>query len=439
MGKSLDPEPQRPMRAAGCPAMRVLILNQPFHPDVVATAQIAKDLADELVARGHSVTAIASRSIYGQTGATLPKRETVDGIEIVRVGGARFGKRSTIGRLLDFAGYYFRAAAAGLTMKRFDVAICLTTPPYIVLVGLLMRMLRGTRTIYWLMDVYPDVMVAHGMIRERGLMHRLLRRVHRSTLKRVDRTIVLGRCMKERLTAQGAAAEGIEVIPVWSVAGEGESAGVDPREGNPFREEWGVGERLLVMYSGNFGLAHDVQTFLSAAERLREDDRIRFAFVGGGKRKEEVESFVKAHGLGGCIVAGYQPRERLADLLAAADVHLVTMAPEWWGLVVPSKFYGVAEAGRAVVFIGPEESEIARCVEEWGCGARIEPGDVEGLCALLRRFADTPGQASAMGSRGRAAALEQASRGVCTNRFIEIVERLGAERRGRTGVQTSLP
>lgn len=425
--------------------LRVCILNQPFHPDVVATAQIAKDLADALTDRGHHVVAVASRSIYGRSGAALPRLEAFDGVEIHRVGAARFGRRSTLGRMLDFAGYYIRALGKGLRLKRFDVVICLTTPPYIALVGLLIRRLRGGRVVYWLMDVYPDVMVAHGMLREGSLLHRLLRRLHHFALRRVDATIALGRCMRDRLLAQGAPPERVHVVPVWPVAES--PAASNPADRNPYRQEWGVddpapeqtvppatpspvshehgGERMLVMYSGNFGLAHDVHTFLDAARRLREEDAIRFAFVGGGKRKAEVEAFVREHDLPNCIVADYQPRQRLGDLLAAADVHLVSMIPAWSGLVSPSKFYGAAGVGRPVVFIGPADSEIARTIEETGCGERVEPGDSEGLARLLRDLAADPDRRHRMGEAGARLASTTVSRAACTARIAAIVE--GAE------------
>jgi len=400
--------------------LRVLILNQPFHPDVVATAQIAKDLADDLVARGHAVTAIASRSIYGQTGAALPKLERVDGIEIHRVGAARFGRRSTLGRLVDFAAYYLQALVKGLRLERFDVVICLTTPPYIALVGLLIRAVRGGRVVYWLMDVYPDVMVAHGMLREGSLLHQLLRWLHHRVLKSVDATIALGRCMRERLVAQGIERGRVEVVPVWSVAEPAPPS--NPGSANAYRDEWGVGRRMLVMYSGNFGLAHDVATFLDAADTLRDSDDIRFAFIGGGKRKAQVEDFVRRRDLTNCVVADYQPRERLGELLAAADVHLVTMIPSWSGLVVPSKFYGVAGAGRAVVFIGPESSEIAMACRESGCGTRIAPGDAEGLVRTLRALAADLEALAAMARAGASLASTHASRARCAGRIAAIVE-----------------
>jgi len=401
--------------------MRVLILNQPFHPDVVATAQIAKDLADELVARGHEVTAIASRSIYGQTGRALPRRETVDGIEIVRVGASRFGKRTILGRVLDFAGYYLGAAWSGLRRRRFDAVVCLTTPPYIAEVGLLLRRLRGGRVLYWLMDVYPDVMIAHSMLSPDRAPHRLLRRWHARILDRVDATVALGRCMKERLVCQGASPERIEVVPVWGVAGS-ESPAPTPARDNAYRREWGVGDRMLVMYAGNFGLAHDVETFLSAAERLREDDRIRFAFVGGGARKAEVAERVEQSGLRNCVVADYQPRERLDELLAGADLHLVTMLPEWWGLVVPSKFFGVCDAARPSIFIGPPQSEVARCIADWSSGETVSPGDVDALVERLGSLAEAPDRRREMGERAASGAASWASRKPCAGRLVELIE-----------------
>lgn len=399
--------------------LRVLILNQPFAPDVVATAQIAKDLADALVLRGHHVTAIASRSIYGETGAALPKREVIDGIEIRRVGASLFGKHTTIGRIADFAMYFIRATLLGLTGEKPDIVIALTTPPYIALTGVLLKRWRGVRLLYWLMDIYPDVMIAHGMIRDGSIPHRLLRRLHRIILNRADAVIALGRCMKDRLIAQGAQPDSIHLVRPWSPALE---TNVPERDANRYRSRWNAGERLVVMYSGNFGLAHDIDTFLHAADRLRDDDRFLFAFVGGGKRRPMVDAFVRSRKLDNCVLEDYQPLEQLPELLAAADVHLVTMTPSMSGLVVPSKFFGVAGAARATIFIGPRTSEIARCIEDWSAGVVIEPDDVPALLAALSRFATSPATLLEMGRRAHRGFEQCASRFVCTRRIVELVE-----------------
>jgi len=402
--------------------MRILILNQPFHPDVVATAQIAKDLADEFVAQGHSVTAIASRSIYGQSGAVLPRRETVDGIDIIRVGSNLFGKGSTVGRLADFANYYVQAVIRGLFMRRADAVICLTTPPYIAVVGLFLKVVRRTQVIYWLMDVYPDVMVSHGMIRERGLLRRILRRLHRFVLDHVDATVALGRCMKDRLVDQGADPAGIHVVHVWSpVKTKATEPARDDVRANSYRDGWRVGDRLLIMYSGNFGLAHDVDTFLATAEALKDDDRIRFAFVGGGKRKPIVEAFVRDRGLSNCVIEPYQPLEKLDELLSAADVHLISMEAPMCGLVVPSKFFGAAAAGRATIFIGPGDSEIALLIDEWECGGRIKPGDSASLTSLLQDIAADREKLNTLGVNARKGFETHSSRRASVEKILQLI------------------
>jgi putative colanic acid biosynthesis glycosyltransferase WcaI len=400
-------------------SLRVLILNQPFAPDVVATAQIAKDFADACVAQGHHVTAIASRSLYGQKGATLPRREMLDGIRVIRVGSNYFGKRFIFGRVFDFMLYFLHVLWRGVFGKRYDVVVCLTTPPYIAMAGIIIGKVRGSRVVYWLMDIYPDVMVAHGMIRSEGLLHRLLRRLHRGVLAQVDSTVVLGRCMEERLLAQGASASKISVIPVWGVAAQNSTD--QSRQTNPYRDQWNVGDRCLVMYSGNFGLAHDIQTFLDAAIKLRSDDGIRFVFVGGGKRKPVVEACIEEHGLTNCVVAPYQPRERLASLLEAADVHLVTMEAKWWGLVVPSKFFGVAAIGRPVLFVGPAQSEIARSINEADCGSVVEPGGVEELCSRIEEYSGNVALREEHGRLSREKLAAVASKKMCLERLLELV------------------
>lgn len=386
--------------------MRILLLNQVFYPDVAATAQHGHDLARHLVAHGHEVVAIASRSIYGQKGATLAKRETIDGIEIHRVGASLFGKAGIVARIADFALFYLLATIKAFTIKRPDVVICFTTPPFIALVGGLLKALRGGKYVYWVMDLYPDVLVAAGTLTPRSIATRILEQVSRLCMRSADRIVVLGRCMRHIVLEKGVVnAERIVHLGVWSDAEE-----VKPisRDENPYRKEWQLGDRFVVMYSGNFGLVHDVQTMCEAARMLRDDKRIAFAFVGGGKRKGEVVAFVREHGLDARIEP-YQPREKLDALLSGADVHLVTLQPGFEGLVVPSKLFGVMAAGRPVIVIGPASSEVALVAGEGGCGRVIAPGDATELAKAIKELADNPKAAQAMGARGRRALQERHS------------------------------
>jgi colanic acid biosynthesis glycosyl transferase WcaI len=399
--------------------MRVLLLNQVFYPDSAATAQHGWDLARHLRAHGHDVTAIASRSLYGDAGASLAAEETVEGIRIVRVGKSLFGKRGFLARAIDFALFYVAALLAALRLPKHDVIVCFTTPPFIAYAGLVIRLLKGTKCVQWVMDLYPDVAIEFGAMRRGSLVAKLFERIGVRMTRKCDRSVVLGRCMRDRIIAKGVSANRLDLVNVWS---DDEELRPTLRDANGYRREWNIADRFLVMYSGNFGIGHDVDTFLSAAEALRDDERIRFAFVGSGKRKAEVERFVNDRKLDNCILANVQPRERLGELLSAADAHLVTLKEASLGLMVPSKFYGILGAARPVLYVGPPSSEIGRSIDETQCGFSFAIGDSEHLTEHIRRMAADRSIGQGAGARGLTALQERYNREASCERWRMILE-----------------
>lgn len=396
----------------------MVLLNQPFFPDVVATAQMAKDLADELSKAGMQVSAIASRSIYGKSGATLPRREQVkvqgpDGtdavIDVHRVGLSLFGRASTFLRIIDFGLFYLLAAIKLLVIPKPDVVVAFSTPPYIALLAIFCRWLRGSKAVYWAMDLYPDVIVASGMLKPTSPLTRLLDWMHRSLVRHADASVVLGRCMMDKVTAKAGprARDRVKFIPVWS-----DETGVRPvdRGTNPLRTTFNVGDAFTLMYSGNFGHGHDAETIMHAMKTLRDrtsvgTDGVRFVFVGGGKRRKEIETFIREQQIGNAAYHEYQPREKLAESLSAGDVHLISLLEGMEGLIVPSKCFGIMAVARPAIFIGNPSSEIARVLVENDCGLVVRQGDGPGLVAAIERLASNPVLAAEMGRRGREAFL----------------------------------
>lgn len=412
--------------------MHIVLLNQAFHPDVVSTAQMASDLAQHLARRGHKVSALASRSIYGKTGAVLTRREEIPvagvpgaTISAYRVGFNIFGKRGTLARVADFGLFYALAAVKLLTMPRPDVVIGFSTPPYIALLGLLSRFFRGSKAVYWAMDLYPDVMYTSGMLRRGGMASRLLEWLHRLLVRRADATVVLGRCMQDRVLSKDVTAERVHFIPVWS-----DESGVRPipRDSNPVREKWGVGDAFTVMYSGNFGVGHDAETLKAAMLALRDRSDIRFVFVGGGKRRPEIEAFIREHGLTTAAYHEYVPREMLAESLCVGDVHFISLREGMEGLIVPSKLFGIMAAGRPSIFVGNPSSEIARVIVESDSGVLIREGDGAGLAAAITRLAENREQAAAMGDRARAALSGRYDAKTACDQWAALLDRLSARR-----------
>jgi glycosyltransferase involved in cell wall biosynthesis len=149
-------------------------------------------------------------------------------------------------------------------------------------------------------------------------------------------------------------------------------------------------DHFVVCYSGNLGRAHDFQTVLGAAEQLRKQVNIVFLMVGGGAGMTRLAQAVADRGLPNFRFLPYLPRETLADGLAAADVHWVSLLPALEGFIVPSKFYGILAAGRPVVFIGDPTGEIASTIESAQCGLVAKMGDIVALTQGLRSLAADP-------------------------------------------------
>lgn len=408
--------------------MKVLFVNQFYYPDVAATAQIMADLAEHLVERGHEVHVLCSRGQYDDgSGRPTPRRELHRGVHIHRVTAPGFGKKHLVGRMLDYAGFHLLTGLRLLAVGwRYDAVVTLTTPPLIGLYGTAVKWLTlgRTRHVCWAMDLHPDCEFELGMWSRRHPLYRGFDGLNGLHFRKAHAAVVLGEAMADRLRAKGVADRRLHVIPVWS---RSDRIDARPLGDSPLRAEHGLADRFVVMYSGNAGLIHSFDAVCEAMRRLDDDDRIRFLFVGGGRRLAEVEQFAREHGLSNLVTLPYFPRERLNDSLAMGDVHLVTLRQGMAGVAVPCKTYGIMAAGRAVIHIGPVAGETADHVREAGAGVVIPveaPDAADMLEATIRRLAAAPDEAAAMGRRGREKMQARFDRPVCCGQWTHLLESL---------------
>lgn len=408
--------------------MRILLINQVYAPDVAATAQHAEDLARHLVTHGHEVHVVTSRSLYGKAGAALPKYELLEGVHVHRVGQSMFGKGSILARVADFGLFYILAVCKALTTPRPDVVVPFTTPPFIALAGWFLRLTRGSKYVYWVMDLYPDLPIACDVMKPSSLPARFFEALNRFALRKADQVVVLGRCMRDRVLAKNIPADRITHIGVWSPNDiDPDERAMDSAE-TPYRQTWDLGDRFTVMYSGNFGLGHDVKTMCDAAKALHDDndwrERVRFMFVGGGKKKAIVEQFVHEHGLTNCILADYQPREKLEESLAAGDLHLASLTEGIEGIMVPCKLFGIMGAGRPCAFIGHPTSELARVLQEQNAGFNVRQADADALVGIIKQLADDKAQAKTLGENARRALATAYDRTAACEQWREVLEQV---------------
>lgn len=405
--------------------MKILIINQSFWPDVVATAQQAHDLARYLASHGDEVTVVASRSLYGRPRATLAPSETVDGVKVLRVSRNFFSKRGLVTRSIDYFRFNIACLIKALLLPRQDVVICLTTPPFVGLIGVALRLLKRSRFVLWTMDLYPDLPVEAGIIRRGGIGHRLFRALDSISLRWADRVIVLGRCMRDRIVSKGVDPAKVDLVHPWSDPTEIPAHRPDAGgERNHYRDQWGIGDRFVIQYSGNFGLGHDVETVSEAMLRLKDDDGIRWVIVGDGIMKPAIEEFVARNHIGNVLLKPYEPRSQLGALIALGNMHLVLMVPGFEGVILPSKFYGVLAAGRPAVFVGPVASEVGRVIEEERCGFVVPNGDAARLVQVIAEIRANPALGAELGQRGRKALELRYSMQDACGRWRDLLHRL---------------
>jgi glycosyltransferase involved in cell wall biosynthesis len=180
-------------------------------------------------------------------------------------------------------------------------------------------------------------------------------------------------------------------------------------EDSATRQTLGLTGRFVIGYSGNLGRAHEFDTLLGTARLLKDDPRFAFLITGAGAKAHDLRRAVEAAGLSSFRFQDYQPPELLADSLAAADVHLVSLLPQLEGLIVPSKLYGILAAGRPVVFIGSVSGDVAAVIQHHGCGIAVGVGESEKLAGALRMWRADPARLRQMSENGRRLALERYS------------------------------
>lgn len=389
--------------------MPVIFLNRYFHPDHSATSQMLSELAFGLAAAGLPVRVITGRQRYDDPAAALPAFETVAGVHVHRVATTRFGRARLPGRALDYLTFYLAAAVCLFRLaRRGDVVVAKTDPPLLSIIAAPVARLRGARLVNWLQDVFPEVAEALGVGGRAGrLTFAILRRLRNRSLRAASANVVLGSRMAEVVARQGVDQSRIHIIPNWA---DGTCIRPIAAADNPLRAAWGYNGAFVVGYSGNLGRAHEPDTLTDAMVRLQAQasppgadiPQVMFLFIGGGAKSGALQAEVARRRLVNVRFEPYQPQDRLAESLSVADVHIASLIPELEGLIVPSKVYGIAAAGRPIVYIGDPDGEIPRVLRAFDIGVTVRQGDAAGLARVLMDLAGDPGRSRAMGRRARA-------------------------------------
>jgi len=381
--------------------MRVVFVNRYFHPDESATSRMVSSLSFGLAEAGTDVVIVTGRYRHDDPELALPRRESIGGVEVHRIATSHFGRSRLAGRAADYASFHASAALWCLAhLRRGDIVVSSTDPPLLSVTLAMACAVQGARLVNWLHDIFPEVAIELGMIDRRGRPAQWLLAVRDWSLRRAATNVVPTATMARGLCMRGIEERRLAIVPYWSE--ENEIRPIAATE-NPLRTEWGLEDKFVIGYSGNFGRAHEFATLLDAAERLRDEPRVRFLLIGGGFGRRQVEDEIRRRRLDNVLLRPLQPRERLAEGLCAADVHLVSLVPALEPYVIPSKLYGILAAGRPVLFVGASDGEAATQLRAQALGHTVAIGDGAALAARILEMSQAGRGGEAMGRRAREA------------------------------------
>lgn len=366
---------------------RLLLISEHFAPSISASAQLMTDLAEGLWHWGWSVTVLTA-----SPGGAM-------GFPVIRLGGGRSASGTTSVVQKALRGVRFLLGSLLWCLRhgrRDDVVLIVSNPPFIGLLGPLIRWTRGVPYVFLFQDLFPRSAVLSGVLPGAGPLAMLWRGLMGQVCRASSHTVVLSQAMAQRLRRDMGADLPLRVIPNWAV----EQALDSPRPTNPFARDHGFANRFTLQYSGNFGRLHDLLTLLEAA-RVLQQEPIQFVFIGGGAKQGQIEAYVQSFSLTNVLCLPYQPRQSLPLSLGACDLAAIGLMIGAEDTVAPCKLYGILASGRGIVLVARRTCDLAQLVLQEGCGIVVEPGEATELAEQLLALSRDPEAVGEMGRRAR--------------------------------------
>jgi len=417
--------------------VKLLVLCPHYAPDTAPTGEVMTSIATELVARGHELHVLTSLPWYehhriepGWEGRLVRHEDTAWG-RITRVHPFPTDKRNIPARAAAFAGFTVLSTALALRGRPYarpDAVLAMSPPLTLGGAGWLAARRWRVPFVFNIQDVFPDVAVELGAISNPQVI-RLASWLERWTYRHSDAVTVLSEDLRDNLVGKITgtvpdAYDRIRVIPNFVDTDRIRPA--DPEAGG-YRREHGLEGRRVVMYAGNVGLSQSLDLVLDAARKLADRTDLVFVINGGGSGRAALED--AATGLDNVRFVDFQPKERLAEVLAAGDIHLVPLRRGLARSSVPSKTYSILAAGRPVLASVDEGTEVARVVSDAGAGLAVPPDDPDAFTHALVTLLDEPERAAAMGRAGRSFVERWASPAAVAAAYEALFEELAGRRR----------
>lgn len=404
--------------------MKLVAIVPHFDPDLAPTGAVATRLVKELGARDHTIDVVTSLPWYrdhrvepGFEGRLVRHEDTPWG-RITRVHPfPSADKMNLVRRAASYLGFSSLAALIGARGGRADAVLAMSPPLTLGVSGHLVARRRRAPLVFNVQDVFPDIAIELGYITSPRVI-KATRRLERWCYDHADAVTVLSEDLQENVAGKTRAPDKVRVIPNFVDTDWIVPAGTE----NAYRRDHGLTGKTVVMYAGNVGLSQPLETVLEAAAALAYEDNLVFVINGQGAKRADLER--QARGLSNVRFVDMQPAERLPEVLAAADIHLVPLKRGLASSSVPSKTYSILAAGRPLVAGVDRGSEVERVVERARAGVAVAPEDAEALTKALKTLVDAPEERARMGAAARAFVETWASPAAVAASYESLFEEL---------------
>ena len=404
--------------------LRLAVLCPHFEPDTAPTGAVMTRIVHELAALGHEIHVVSAlpwyrnHAIEQDWAGRWIRRENTPWGSVTRVHPFPGGDKSNLlRRAVGFAGFSVLAGWCGVRGGRVDGVLSMSPPLTNGMLGWLMHLVRRGPLVFNIQDVFPDAAVETGAISNPRVIAAAAS-LERVSYRRAAAVTVLSVDLQENVIAKlpPDLAGRVRVIPNFVLTEE-----IRPLERmTPYRTELGIGAEPVVMYAGNVGFSQSLELVVAAARAMPD---ITFVVNGEGSAKAGLAEQVA--GLSNVRLGSYQPMDRLAEVLATGDVHVVPLRAGLGRVSVPSKTYSILAAGRPVVAAIDPGTEVPRILAASGAGLAVAPDDPDAFIAALRDVLADTAAAAEMGRRGRRWVEVAASPAAVARAYVELFRELG--------------
>jgi len=395
----------------------ILFLCQYFYPERNSSATLPFDTARYLASCGFAVDALCGYPKEYSDEKDVPLRETKDGISIRRLLYIQLGRWKKIARLVNYFSFTMSVLLRLFLFRNYKCIIVYSNPPVLPIVAVLANMLFGTKIVFVAYDVYPEVAYASGSLRHGSLIDRGMRIVNRMMYKRVDKVVALTDEMKEFLLAnrKGITEDRIVVIPNWA----------HEKITEPTPEAYAAfgyrPDQFIVSYFGNMGICQEMETLLDVVEAMKENEHVRFLFVGHGSKKSAIEARIREQGLRNAQLIDFLTGESFEQAVAISSCCVVSLEKGLKGMCAPSKYYSYLQGGKPVVAIVEKGSYLEEEINREGIGSVVHIGDVDRLKQELAVLSEAGEAIQTLGQKARCIYCAKYAREKGLSRYFDLL------------------